>query len=720
MKGDFTKLSFDKENHYCAVLMQQGRVQLDSDWNEQVQIAEHRYSTFFRDLVGQSGAPAADAMRIERKKDQAGKDTNALVVKSGNYYVDGLLVENEKDLDLPLPYDGVYLYYLDVWRRVVAAAENPDLLEPALGGPDTTARLKTEWLVQNQAMGALTVEEIRKRYCGAWPLIPAPKSGDFWQLTLSTAQMKINSARTQITDNRLYRIEIHAGNFDQKGKAIPQSFKWSRDNGAVVAQAKAIDAATSTITLENAGLNVRNAFNGASHIEVYDALCCRNGTPGYLVDVDMSTLGTGKIIIKNWNFDRALTALESPICIRRWDGKSSSYSFELEGGLKVNFPDKAAFYRNGDYWLIQIRSGSVVGWDEKVSQLPHGVEHHFAALAMVSKNKDKVDIVNLSAVFQPLISGSVSKKGDTIDGDLSVLGRLSVGSGFFNAPLSIAAAADGKIASFFRDKLGHEAWRISQQNGTSPSLSITDSNGNGLTILKGGNVGIGTNNPAAKLEIADGMLKLTQNDCCIEIDPWTGSNGGSIGFVEGGKEKANLYWNKYSKLFLINSTGDSDTSLNLNGGNVGIGTETPISKLDVAGKFRCGNAREHAVGLDSISTISITYVLIDAMQLSINTANNPVLVIMKVPSVRTMNDDCWAFFRLTIDGKEVDASHNHLSSSWTQEVVLTWLGNLTEGKHTIKGEWRNENNGTTLVACGWGSNLAPEKRAPRHIIAIEL
>ena len=64
MKGDFTRLSFDKRKHYRGVLMQQGRVQLDSDWNEQVQIAEHRYSTFFGDVVGQSGTPAEDAMAL--------------------------------------------------------------------------------------------------------------------------------------------------------------------------------------------------------------------------------------------------------------------------------------------------------------------------------------------------------------------------------------------------------------------------------------------------------------------------------------------------------------------------------------------------------------------------------------------------------------------------------------------------------------------------------
>ncbi|HEX3531938.1 MAG TPA: DUF6519 domain-containing protein, partial [Thermoanaerobaculia bacterium] len=35
MKGDFSRDTFRKRKHYNRVRMQQGRVQLDADWNEQ-------------------------------------------------------------------------------------------------------------------------------------------------------------------------------------------------------------------------------------------------------------------------------------------------------------------------------------------------------------------------------------------------------------------------------------------------------------------------------------------------------------------------------------------------------------------------------------------------------------------------------------------------------------------------------------------------------------
>ena len=41
MKGDFTRDTFDASNHFTRVLMQQGRVQLDADWNEQTAILLH-------------------------------------------------------------------------------------------------------------------------------------------------------------------------------------------------------------------------------------------------------------------------------------------------------------------------------------------------------------------------------------------------------------------------------------------------------------------------------------------------------------------------------------------------------------------------------------------------------------------------------------------------------------------------------------------------------
>jgi hypothetical protein len=60
MKGDFTRSTFEKEKHYRKVNMQQGRVQVDADWNEQNDIQSHHEQTFLRDLIGRSGTLEED------------------------------------------------------------------------------------------------------------------------------------------------------------------------------------------------------------------------------------------------------------------------------------------------------------------------------------------------------------------------------------------------------------------------------------------------------------------------------------------------------------------------------------------------------------------------------------------------------------------------------------------------------------------------------------
>ena len=57
MKGDFSRQTFDARKHYSGVLMQQGRVQLDADWNEQGAIDRYRTETEAVDVIGGCGAP---------------------------------------------------------------------------------------------------------------------------------------------------------------------------------------------------------------------------------------------------------------------------------------------------------------------------------------------------------------------------------------------------------------------------------------------------------------------------------------------------------------------------------------------------------------------------------------------------------------------------------------------------------------------------------------
>ncbi|GFJ92659.1 DUF6519 domain-containing protein [Phytohabitans rumicis] len=89
--GDITRVTFDPTRHFSGVRMQQGRVQLDADWNEQVDIAAYHGRTTARDVIGPTGAPKqSGGFRL-----QATADGTDLTIGAGRMYVAGVLCETE-------------------------------------------------------------------------------------------------------------------------------------------------------------------------------------------------------------------------------------------------------------------------------------------------------------------------------------------------------------------------------------------------------------------------------------------------------------------------------------------------------------------------------------------------------------------------------------------------------------------------------------------------
>jgi len=89
MKGDFSRLRFDRAKYYTSVVAQQGRVQLDSDANEQRAIDEFLRATGLIDIIGASGAPIHDP-GFEITVSAGG---GSILIGAGRFYVDGLLCE---------------------------------------------------------------------------------------------------------------------------------------------------------------------------------------------------------------------------------------------------------------------------------------------------------------------------------------------------------------------------------------------------------------------------------------------------------------------------------------------------------------------------------------------------------------------------------------------------------------------------------------------------
>src|SRR5258708_20028994 len=93
MPGDYSRRSFEREKHYSGVLMQQGRVQLDADWNEQWDIQQHRTRKETIDVIGSTGVPKnGESFLISISPG----GTDLLILLAGVYLI-GVFFNLEKD-----------------------------------------------------------------------------------------------------------------------------------------------------------------------------------------------------------------------------------------------------------------------------------------------------------------------------------------------------------------------------------------------------------------------------------------------------------------------------------------------------------------------------------------------------------------------------------------------------------------------------------------------
>src|ERR1041384_5345244 len=176
MKGDFSNWRDERKQNFNGVLHQQGRVLLDADWNAQTAITNGWQDTAGRDIIGAGVAavPAdqADGFKIKAAVHAAGSSRVQLTVAPGRVWADGLLAElfSEPNPDVtgevtrwatyltpPVQTPGAVAsgaggiasgirdaVVLEVWREEINGFQLPGLLiEPALGGPDTTERVHT-------------------------------------------------------------------------------------------------------------------------------------------------------------------------------------------------------------------------------------------------------------------------------------------------------------------------------------------------------------------------------------------------------------------------------------------------------------------------------------------------------------------------------------------------------------------------------------------------
>jgi len=88
MKGDFSRDSFDPAKHYARVLLQQGRVLTDADFNEQAAIQRELLRAFVVDLVGRR-------WRVGEGFAIGGATADDFTIGAGRCWLGGLPFEND-------------------------------------------------------------------------------------------------------------------------------------------------------------------------------------------------------------------------------------------------------------------------------------------------------------------------------------------------------------------------------------------------------------------------------------------------------------------------------------------------------------------------------------------------------------------------------------------------------------------------------------------------
>ena len=219
---------------------------------------------------------------------------------------------------------------------------------------------------------------------------------------------------------------------------------------------------------------------------------------------------------------------------------------------------------------------------------------------------------------------------------LTIFGATSIGSNYNVAAPTNGLIVEGSVgigATSSANKLTvvtstqYDGYYLRNSNGvvgTMLGVSATNDDGtvglysntvlkttitaNGVSYFNGGNVGIGTTNPLARLSVGNGSLAdanipIQTSSLGNGTERWIGVNkNGAYGLILGYYEGSSLsglgaYVRQVTSdplYFVVNNSTTAMTMLS--GGNVGIGTITPAAKLDINGTTNFAANVYHSIG----------------------------------------------------------------------------------------------------------------------------
>jgi hypothetical protein len=419
MKTQISRHSFRATKRYSGVYQQQGRMLVDADWNELVDIVKHRLDHALKDVVN-SGAPLNGGI--------LDLSTDPPQIRWGTLYADGIKAElmprSEPGAPLPAAFDftrqhdfpgvdaivpsGDYILYADVWERPVISIEDETLRDPGLHGADTCTRTKTmvqiKWCPVDIDPETDVDRNPGKGDAGLDLSLRDTGTGDNNGDPCSNEVTGID----QLTGNFLFRLEIHRvdGPADHPDVMV---MKWSTENGAEQHRVRADGDLVDTVPVEfKTGDWIFELTNDTSeaHMGVHLVEPPVNGFPARF---DLTADGYPEVIPADAQY------------IRRWDGyckliRGEGWSVEGKDGVvdltlvSPSTPDDIATHGDvkfesgrvkiflnsmvlaldldgkhfvtGDYWQAVVRDNiDKADQVQLISRLPMGIRHHYVTIA---------------------------------------------------------------------------------------------------------------------------------------------------------------------------------------------------------------------------------------------------------------------------------------------------------------------------------------------------
>jgi|GEM_PF-1677720 len=437
MRGDFSAWNKDRSQNFRGTLYQQGRVSLDRDLTAQTEVIGEWQETAGRDAFGPGVAAVPAEVPASFKVTKAEKLLTPAVhvevsVNKGRIWADGLLVEAYQDmvrtatyLNPPpvsaadIPFSGRRdAVILETWLEELSAFQVPDLLiEPALGGVDTTERVQTAYRFRLFRMAdGETCDSI----------IPQLKD-DFGAKGKLTATLNptlstdgdcpvVESGGYTGFEHRLYRVEIA-----ETDRTAPQAwFKWSQFNGGLVGRGF-FDSANRKVVI-NANENAI-VHSGISEFYLEALEFDINlghwrviyGAKAVLANDHTLTLPS----VANEPADKFIGSIPSApppgapkkfYFFRLWNGIARVNSFTAGPtdlpdlvGIKLKFDaEGTGKYRPSDFWTFPVR----VGENPPIlvdNRPPQGIFYHRVPLAEVHWDfSPSLNIEDCRQIFQPL------------------------------------------------------------------------------------------------------------------------------------------------------------------------------------------------------------------------------------------------------------------------------------------------------------------------------